>query len=138
MGVSIHYRGQLNDKALLPDLIDEIKDIANTLKRPFTTLDDDWTTLPDASLRSAGVIEGNLGLKGIQFSPHPKSESLSLFFDRDGNLSDPMSIVLLLDGTLQPEESWVSMKTQFSNPDTHVWVIGLLKYLKKKYIGCPV
>ena len=58
-----------------------------------------------------------------------------MFFDRDGNLSDPMSILLILDGTLQPEESWVSMKTQFSNPDTHVWVIGLLKYLKKKYIS---
>ncbi len=26
------------------------------------------------------------------------------------------------------------MKTQFSSPDTHVWVIGLLMYLKKHYI----
>ena len=27
------------------------------------------------------------------------------------------------------------MKTQFSGPDIHVWVIGLLKYLKKHYIS---
>jgi len=135
MGVSIHYRGQLNDKALLPDLIDEIRDIANTLDWPTTILDDDWTTPPNASMQNAGVIEGNLGLKGIGFAPHPKSESLSLFFDRDGSLRCPMSMLLILDGTIKPEDAWISVKTQFSNPDTHIWVIGLLKYLKKKYIS---
>jgi hypothetical protein len=46
-----------------------------------------------------------------------------------------MSILLILDGTIKPEDTWVSIKTQFSNPDTHIWVIGLLKYLKKKYIS---
>ena len=44
-------------------------------------------------------------------------------------------MLMILDGTLQLETAWVSMKTQFSGPDLHVWVIGLLKYLKKHYIS---
>ena len=32
-------------------------------------------------------------------------------------------------------EAWVSVKTQFDSPDTHIWIIGLLKYLKKRYIA---
>jgi hypothetical protein len=115
--------------------MEEIHDIANTMGWPSSTLDDDWTTPPNASFQSGGVIEGNLGLKGIKITPHHKSESLCLFFDRDGNLRCPMGVLLILDGNLKSEDAWVSMKTQFSNPETHIWVIGLLKYLKKKYIS---
>ncbi|MDA3799836.1 MAG: hypothetical protein PF692_12230 [Kiritimatiellae bacterium] len=135
MGVSIHYRGQLDDKTQLPALIDEIQDIATTMGWSTTTLDEDWGKKPDASIKSAGVIDGHLGLKGIQFAPHPKSEPLCLFFNKTGYICSPMSMLLIIDGTFKQEETWVSMKTQFSNPDTHMWVIGLLKYLKKKYIS---
>lgn len=64
-----------------------------------------------------------------------QSESLSLFFDRAGDLRSPMTMLMLLDGTIKPEEAWISMKTQFAGSDTHVYVIGLLKYLKKRYIS---
>ena len=135
MGVSIHYRGKLNDTAMLPALCDEVGDIADSLGWPATTLDDDWSTPPDATLKNGGKVEGHLGLKGIQITPHPDSEPLVLFFDRDGRLRSPMTMLLILDGTLQPETAWVPMKTQFSTPDTHVCVVGLLKYLKKRYIS---
>jgi len=36
---------------------------------------------------------------------------------------------------LKPEEAWVSVKTQFASPEIHVWIVGLLKYLKKRYIS---
>ena len=135
MGVSIHYRGQLNDTALLPTLCDEVDDIADSMGWPATSLDDDWSTPPDATLTNGGKVQGHLGLKGIQVTPHPDSEPLVLFFDRDGHLRSPMTVLMILDGTLKPETAWVTMKTQFSGPDTHVWVIGLLKYLKKRYIS---
>jgi hypothetical protein len=44
-------------------------------------------------------------------------------------------MVLILDGTLGPEQAWVSVKTQFASPEIHVWITGLLKYLKKRYIS---
>lgn len=135
MGVSLHYRGRLDETALLPSLCHEVGDIADSLGWPATTLDDDWSTPADATLKNGGKVEGHLGLKGIQITPHPDSEPLVLFFDRDGCLRSPMTMLMILDGTLQPETAWVPMKTQFSGPDTHVWVVGLLKYLKKHYIS---
>jgi hypothetical protein len=135
MGVSIHYRGRLNDVALLSALCDEVGDIANTMGWPSTILDDDWSMPPDAKLATGGVIQGHLGLKGIQITPHPESEPLVLFFNCAGDLRSPMTMLMILDGTLKPETAWLSMKTQFSDADTHVWVIGLMKYLKKRYMS---
>jgi hypothetical protein len=135
MGVTIHYRGRLDDIAQFPTLRDEVGDIAKSMGWPSTTLDDDWSRPPDAALTKGGIVQGNLGLKGIQITPHPESEPLVLFLSRDGYLRSPMTMLMILDGALQPETAWVPMKTQFSAPDTHVWVIGLLKYLKKRYIA---
>jgi len=67
--------------------------------------------------------------------PGPKAESLSFFFDREGNLRSPMDMVSILDGTLDPEHAWVSVKTQFASPEVHVWIVGLLKYLRKRYVS---
>ena len=133
MGVTIHYRGQLDDVGLLESLRDELADIAETLGWPSATLDDDWSEPPNASLGSGGVISGHLGLRGITITPHPKSESLDLFFDREGTIRSPMTVLMLLDGSLEPGKTGESIKTQFSDADTHIWVIGLLKYLKKKF-----
>jgi len=135
MGVSIHYRGRLDDIGLLASLCSEISEIADTMGWPIATLDDDWGVPPDAMLGSDGVVHGNLGLKGIQILPHADSEPLVLYFDRDGFLRSPMTMLLILDGTFDPKRACISMKTQFAGPDTHVWVIGLLKYLKKRYIS---
>ena len=135
MGVSLHYRGRLDDMGLLAALRDEVSDIADTMGWPATTLDDDWSMPPDAVLGSGGVVHGNLGLRGIAITPQVHSEPLVLYFDREGFLRSPTVVLLILDGKLERETAWVSMKTQFSNPDTHVWVTGLLKYLKTRYIS---
>jgi len=136
MGVSIHYRGRLDDIGRLPALCEEVRDIARILGWPCETLDDDWSITPDATFnRDRSSIEGHLGLKGLQIAPHPESETLTLFFDRDGFLRCPMSMLLIIEGTLEPENAWVSIKTQFAGPETHVWVIALLKHLKKRYVS---
>jgi hypothetical protein len=135
MGVSIHYRGRLDDIHLASLLCDEVGDIARSMGWPSTTLDDDWSIPPDARLIGGGRIGGHLGLKGIQITPHPESEPLALFFDREGHLRSPMTMLMILDGTMTSETAWISMKTQFAGADTHVWVVGLLKYLKKRYIA---
>lgn len=137
MGVSIHYRGRLNDVGQLARLCEELADIAAAMGWESTGLDDDWERPANARLRvtpSGAHIDGHLGLKGIQITG-AGAESLSFFFDREGNLRCPASMVLILDGTLDPQEAWVSVKTQFASPEVHVWIIGLLKYLKKRYVS---
>jgi len=134
MGISIHYRGRIDRLDLLIPLCDAVTGFAQCMDWPTLVIDDDWGKPPDATIEG-NVILGHLGLKGVQVSPHPESESLALFFDRNGYLRGPMTMVLLLEGALSPETAWVPMKTQFSSPDTHVRVIALLRYLKAKYIS---
>jgi hypothetical protein len=138
MGVSIHYRGRLNDVGQLARLCEELTDIATVMGWESTRLDDDWGQPGDARLRvtpTGARIDGHLGLKGVQITPEADAESLSFFFDREGNLRPLMDVVSILDGTLDPREAWVSVKTQFASPAIHVWIVGLLKYLKKRYLS---
>jgi hypothetical protein len=138
MGVTIHYRGRLDDLGRISALCHELTDIARTMKWPCNSLDDDWSKAPDAKLtvgEKGAVIDGHLGLKGVSFRPHPGAEFLAIYFDSEGYLRSIMNMVELVEGQTAPDEAWVFMKTQFASPDTHVWVIGLLKYLKRKYIS---
>ena len=63
-----------------------------------------------------------------------KGEPLAFFFDARGNLRAPLDMVLIQEGAIKPQDSWVSCKTQFAPPEIHIWIVGLLKYLKRKYI----
>jgi len=137
VGISIHYRGRLNDLGQLTVLCEELTDIAAAMRWRSLSLDDDWGRPADARLRitpAGAQIDGHLGLKGIEIKPGANVESLSFFFDREGNLRSLMGMALILGGTLDPERAWISVKTQFGSPETHAWIIGLLKYLKKQYI----
>lgn len=138
MGVSIHYRGRLDDVGQLANLCEELADIAAAMGWETTRLDDDWERPADARLRftpAGAQIDGHLGLKGILMMPDVEAESLSFLFDREGNLRSLMDVISILDGTLKPEEAWVSVKTQFASPELHVWIIGLLKYVKRRYVS---
>jgi hypothetical protein len=138
MGVSIHYRGRLNDVGQLAKLCAELADIAAAMGWETTRLDDDWERPADARLRftlAGAQIDGHLGLKGLLMTPDVEAESLSFFFDREGNLRSAIDMVSIPDGTVKPEDAWVSVKTQFASPEVHVWIIGLLKYVKKRYIS---
>ena len=132
MGVTIHYRGKLNNTSLLPQLLSELTDIASVMKWKCQELDDDWAVEPNARLK-AGRIVGHLGLKGVQMIPHKDSEALAFFFDRGGVLHSPAEMALSCEG--HSFGAWVSVKTQFAPPDVHIRIVGLLKYIKKTYIS---
>ncbi|MFH1563997.1 MAG: hypothetical protein ABIF11_11380 [Nitrospirota bacterium] len=137
MGLSLHYRGRLVDIQQINIICEELIDIATTMNWPWVSLDEDWSRPANATMVTTGQgiqIKGYLSLKGVAFTVNPKCESLRFFFDSEGNLRDPISLTMILEGNLKPEDAWVSVKTQFSSPETHIWIIGLLKYLKKRYI----
>ncbi len=137
MGVSIHYRGKMADISTIDVLCDELALVADKMGWTCTRLDDDWSKPADATIEvseKGSQITGHLPLKGIAFSIHPKCESLQFFFDAAGNLCDPVSMILICEGTLKPEDVWIFVKTQFAGPETHVWIVGLLKYIQKHYL----
>lgn len=137
MGLSIHYRGSLTDKRRINDFIDEVEDIAQSLEWPFRVLDDSWAQKPDANLttNSAGQAEitGNLGLKGVLFTP-PKCESVSLCFNASGELSSMMNVIMSAEDDYMDAMSWISVKTQFAGAEVHIAIVKLLRYLKGKYL----
>lgn len=138
MGISIHYRGRIDDVGRIGRLCDELADIARVMSWRSKTLDDDWSRPPDAHLRhtpQGACIDGHLGLKGVQITLPSGAEPLPFFFDSNGDLRDPMTMIMLVEGSLDPKDAWISVKTQFAPPEVHVWVNGLLKYLKKRYIS---
>jgi hypothetical protein len=138
MGVTLHYRGSLDDPRRLPALCDELDGIAQAMGWTSTRIDDDYIAPADARLShesGSANIEGNTGLKGIVLAPDDGCESLWFCFDRAGQLRSLLGQVLILDGTLKPEESWASTKTQFSSPERHVWLVGLLRYVQKHFIS---
>lgn len=137
MGITIHFQGKLKNTNLINSLVDELIDVSGTLNWEWEVLDEDWSKPSTAKLsvdKGRAEILGHLSLKGISINFHPDCEPLSLYFDSEGNLTTPMSVILVNEGKLTKENSYSSVKTQFAPVDVHISIVRLLKYLKKRYI----
>lgn len=136
MGISIHYRGRLENPDQLPGFREKLLDIASSFGWQYRILDEDWNVPVNAALehsREGAEIKGHLGLKGIQLKPPGKSEPLDFFFDAEGCLRSPMNVILIQEGILKLD-AWISVKTQFLSLEMHIMIIGLLKYIKEHHL----
>ncbi len=137
MGITLHFRGKLKNKEDINSLKDDLIDIAEIMEWEWDSLDEDWAKPTTAKLEISELqteITGHLPLKGIQLKLHPNCESLTLFFDKEGNLNTSFSLILMNEGKLNPEDSYISVKTQFAPPDIHISIVKLLEFLKNRYI----
>jgi len=105
MGITIHYRGKIKDMGLLPSLIDDCQDFAQTMDWKYQRIEDKK-------------------FKGIILNIHPECEDFHLTFDEDGKLTY----------VFDHYDSYLFVKTQFSGVKTHITIIKLLKFLKSRYI----
>ncbi len=138
MGVTIHYRGKINDVKNVDVLTDEVVDFAQTLGWRSQRWDEDWSQPNTARVTHTekGIkIEGHAPLRGVTLFPHKESEPLSLTFEPGGYLVHILGMVMIADGQLKPEESWMATKTQFAPIEAHISIIKLLQHLKKRYIS---
>lgn len=136
MGVTIHYRGTMDDPGQIEDLQRELADIAPCMGWKTHRLDDDWDVPPSATLEhgeSGTIIKGHLGLKGVSLIPPGSGEDLSFYVDANGHLRPIMDMIWQTEG--QSEIGSCFTKTQFVGPDVHIWIVGLLKYLQKRYFS---
>lgn len=106
MGLSIHYSGKLKDIALLPQMVEEVKDVCNVLGWRFRSSED-----------------------GFGFTP-PESETFCFDFRPDGTLVNKM----YLRYNIEPSNT-VSVKTQFAGIEVHIAAVKLLKHLANKYFA---
>lgn len=132
MGITIHYKGKLNNLDLIEPLCNEIEDIAKDMEWKYSLLENDLHN-PNTSQIDNGKIIGHIPLKGISLSIHKDAESLSFYFDKDGNIRNILSMAFLSDDELSESSDYV--KTQFAPIQIHITIIKLLKYIKSKYIN---
>jgi len=114
MGITLHYKGTLNNPIDKDNVIAVITDIAENAGWSIQKIDDE-----DKHLR--GVILG----------VHEKCEPLPFLFDAYGQLR---SVFWLID-IAKPTELWIFSKTQFAGVEAHIVSIKFLEFMKKNYIS---
>ncbi len=138
MGVTIHYRGKIDDTADVSNLADDLEDFANELGWESQRMDEDWSKPNTAAISVEGDtarVTGHAPLKGIMLSPHKHCEPFALTFNSDGYLIGFVGMTLLAEGKTTPEKSVMSTKTQFAPVEVHITIVKLLQYIKKRYIS---
>ena len=114
MGISIHYKGTIEGPRI-DSLCAELVDIAKSLGFD----------------ESAPVDDADKNLRGIILRPASEMESIPFLFDSMGRLHALGDLIAGWDDL--PILS-VAVKTQFAGEADHIWLIGLLRYIQRKYI----
>jgi hypothetical protein len=135
MGLTLHYSARLRKFDRLPELVDEVEDICQSLQWRCHRMDE--TVEVAAKFLPKEPVEGDpklVRLQGIFFTP-PDCETVMLAFTPSGRTCSPMHLEIA--ETLYRIKPWLvycmHVKTQFAGMDTHVALVTLLKYLEKKY-----
>lgn len=138
MGITIAYRGRIDDCSDVDELTDELADFAGDLGWEIRRWNEDWSRPNTAGVTHRDdetQVTGHVPLRGIECFPHPQSEPFPLTFSSEGDLVDVMGMVRRSDEGGPPQDTWNTVKTQFAPIEVHVTLIKLLKYLRKTYIS---
>ena len=129
MGLSIHYNGRFNAQASLPEMIEEVRDIAEIYNWQYTVYENQFSSnIFDSDSYSEKIY-------GISFTP-PESETICLCFLSNGRMSSFPNFKCFGNSTNENYQKYLymlSVKTQFAGSAVHKLIILLLKYLSKKY-----
>jgi hypothetical protein len=131
MGLSFHYNGKISAPALLPDLIDEVQEIANVHHWKYFVFDRQF------SKGDYGKDGHNQSVYGICFTP-PGCETVHICFLSNGRMSSVVNLQLWAKTTDPTEKDYLymnSVKTQFASVELHQLLIHLFRHLNNKYFA---
>ena len=122
MGVTIHYRGTIDDVGMVEEMEDSVVDWAFALGGRATI----WRSFDDDNPSRA--------VRGLLLDIAPGQETMSLLISPEGQL---ISLCDIERAEKQPldEPSYCSVKTQFGSCEGHAAIVYLLDALKAKYIS---
>lgn len=129
MGLTIHYSGKLKSASQLTELIEEIKDIANTNEWKYFVFEDKFPN--DEFSKDIDKTD----LYGVMLNP-PGSEPVCFTFLNNGKMCGILNFNLLqIDPSINGMMLYnISTKTQFSGPEIHQKIIHLFEYIKRKFL----
>lgn len=131
MGLTIHYNGKFNPAASLPEMIEEVKDIAEVNKWKYHIYE---TEFPKDSI---GKESYNDKIYGIIVIP-PNCEPVYLSFLSNGRMASEYGLQLWGSSKDKKEREYLYglfTKTQYAGREIHKWIIHLFRYLKGKYFS---
>jgi hypothetical protein len=114
MGLSFHYSGSIAKPELLPDLIDEVQDIAKIYNWKYTLYERQF---PENIF---GKADYNQSFYGISITP-PGSETISICFLSNGRMSDNVHLKFYGKTAEQQESKYLymlSVKTQYAGVES--------------------
>ncbi len=129
MGLSIHYRGSFREDASLPDMIEEVKEVAEAFDWPYIIFDRHFL-----KKLTADKDHGDT-LYGICFDP-PGCETVFFTFLANRKMSDAGLLYAFGNSTNKKEQEYlymVSLKTQYAGMDIHKTIVHLMRHLSSKY-----
>ena len=131
MGLSFHYSGRIANPQSLPEMIEEIEDIAKSFNWKYYIFERQF---PENTI---GKPDYNEKLYGICFTP-TNCETVSISFLSNGRMSSAANLQFWGKSDEQPEKDYLyvlSVKTQYAGSEVHLFVIQLFRYLNKKYLS---
>ena len=131
MGLSFHYNGRIAKAESLPELIDEVQEIAAINNWKYYVYQREF---PQNTL---GKSDFNQNIYGISFSP-PGCEPVFICFLSNGRMSSPVHLKFFGKAKETPEKEYLymlSVKTQYSTVEAHQFIIQLFRYLNTKYFA---
>ncbi len=131
MGLSIHYNGSFKVGASLPEMIEEVEEVAKVHKWKYRVFE---TEFPDPNFRSEKYSDK---IYGIHFTP-PDCETVSISFLSNGKMSTAMHLEFYGNSDDKDYQEYlytISVKTQYAGIQIHMLIIHLMKYLSNKYFG---
>lgn len=122
MGITIHYRGTMDDVSQIEDMEDRVIDLAVALGGRATV----WRSFADHDPTRA--------IRGVMLDMAPGQETMSLLVTPEGHL---ISLFEIEDAEKQPlkEPSSCFVKTQFGSEQGHIAIVYLLDALKERYFS---
>ncbi len=130
MGLTIHYKGNFRDPALLPEMISQIKDISREFKWDYHIYETKFAS------DGFGREDYNGNIYGISTSP-PNCEALWFGFLSNGMLSSPLHLQFWGKTDKQPKDELLYQlftKTQFGCIEVHKIVVHLFRRISEKYL----
>jgi hypothetical protein len=144
MGLTIHYSARLKSMDLLPQFIQEVADICQSIGWEYDEVDKIVKMKEDVTFTPPLDNNKNIHLKGIMFHP-PNCESVIFTFLSSGWTSSYIHLLGAKQYQRIDNEPlfkgfpklvyMMHTKTQRGGADVHIAIIKLFKYLEKKYFA---
>lgn len=120
MGVTIHYRGTIDEVGQIEELEDRVIDLVFAYGGKATI----W--------RSYSDLDASRVVRGLMIDMAPGLETLCLLFSPEGDLTPPFQIE---DAERSPHTELLDcfIKTQFGSVQDHIAIVHLLDAIKQRY-----